>query len=522
MSVVGRFIHRVAFLLRRDRFRSELDEEMSFHREQMERDLVGEGVSPEEARYAAARQFGNSVQVQEQTHQAVRFSFEIVLADARYALRQLRRSPGFTLVMLLTLGLSIGANTAIFSLIDGVLLKRFPYAEPERLVRMFLSSRTFPKFPLNPFDFRDFRAQNRTFESMAVFTRGDVQLSGSGEPVRLDGFGITSGYFGVLGIRPAMGREFTFDEEIPGNGLEVVISDRLWRTRFGADPNILGKKITLNMQPFTVVGVMPPGTEHPGNEYHAVAYGDTVDVWWPFSFGGDPKNRGSHFVEGIGRLKNGVSVSQASADLNAIMKHISGDRSSDDSGWKVLVIPLSTEVVGKSRQLLLVLVGAVGIVLLIACVNAANLLLARASARQRELAVRMAMGAPRLRVLRQLLTESLLISFAGGALGLAMAFGGVRSLVAFLPADFPRANDIRVNGVVLGFAFLVSLATGVLFGLAPAMQAARTDPRQGLQKAGKTTTGSRRESRLRSALVVSEVSLACVLLIGAGLMLRSF
>ncbi len=512
---------KLLLLFRRRRFDAELDEEMAFHRAQAERDFAAEGMSAEEARYAAMRQFGNGLRMKERSREVIGFRAETVAQDVRYALRQLVASPAFTLVILLTLALAIGANTAIFSVINGVLLKRLPYEQPDRLVRVFLSNGTYPKFPLNPFDFRDFRARNGSFESMAAFHRGDVQLSGSGEPVRLYGFGITAGYFHVLGLRPQLGREFDRAAEVPGNGLQVVISDRLWRTRFGADPGVVGRKITLNMQPFTVIGVMPAGTVHPGNIYHSLPYGENVDVWWPFSFAGDPNRRGSHFIEGIARLKDGVSVAQAKGEMNAIMTQLGNEHPNNDKGWSVLVIPLYNEVVGQSRQMLLVLLGAVVIVLLIACANAANLLLARASSRQREIAVRMAMGAPRSRVVRQLITESLVISFAGGGLGLATAFSGVKALVAVLPSDFPRAQDIHVSGPVLGFTLLITFVTGLLFGMAPAFQAASADPRDGLQKGGRTTIGSGRQSRLRDALVVAEVSLACVLLIGAGLMLRS-
>jgi predicted permease len=522
MATIGRFLKKLSILFSRNRFRGELDEEMAFHREQAEKELIAGGMAPQAARYAAMRRFGNATQIQQRTHETVGFGFEGALGDLRYAVRQLWHSPAFTIVMLFTLALSIGANSAIFSVIDGVLMKTLPYPQPDRLVRIFLSDSAYPKFPLNPFDFRDFRARNKSFESMAAFTRGDVQLSGSGEPVRLNGFGITSGYFRVLGLQPELGREFDFQAEIPGNGLQIVISDRLWRTRFDSDPGIVGRKITLNMQPFTVIGVMPAGTEHPGNEYHAIAYGESVDVWWPFSFAGDSNRRGSHYIEGIGRLKSNVGVEQARAEMNAIMTELGREHPGGDAGWTVLVIPLYTEIVGRSSRMLYVLLGAVGMVLLIACANAANLLLARASARQREIAVRLAMGAPRSRVVRQLLTESLLISFAGGALGLAMALGGVKALVSLLPADFPRAHDIHVSGPVFVFTLLVSVATGVLFGMAPALQASRIDPKQGLQKGGRTTTGGGHQSRLRNALVISEVSLACVLLIGAGLMLRSF
>jgi len=515
------FLNKLLLMFRRNRFDSELEEEMTFHRVQAEKEFVSAGMDCEEARYAAMRQFGNGVRVKEQSREVIGFRAETVLHDLRYAIRQLLASPGFTVVILLTLALAIGANTAIFSVINGVLLKRLPYEQPDRLMRIFLSSADYPKFELNPFDFLDFRARNHSFESMAAFTRGDVQLSGDGEPERLYGLGITSGYFRVLGLHPQQGREFDFAAEIPGNGLQAIISDRLWRTRFGADPGIIGRKITLNTQPFTVIGVMPAGTVHPGNVYHSLPYGEDVDIWWPFSFAGDPNRRGSHFIEGIARLKNNVTEAQAQGEMNAIMTQLGREHPNNDTGWNVLVIPLYSEVVGPTRPLLLMLLGAVIIVLLIACANAANLLLARASSRQREIAVRLAMGAPRSRVIRQLLTESLLISFLGGALGLATAFSGVKALVALLPSDFPRAQDIHVSAPVLAFTILVTLATGILFGLAPAFQAAGADPKDGLQKGGRTTTGTGRQRRLRDALVVAEVGLACVLLIGAGLMLRS-
>ena len=513
---------RVRALFRRKAAEEELDEELRFHIDREAEKYMRSGMKVDEARRRARLAFGGHEHMKEDCREARGTRFlELTAQDAKYAFRQLWANPTFALVMIATMALSIGANSAIFSVINGVLLQRLPYPQPERLVRVFLSSREYPKFPLNPWDFLDFRARNHSFESIAAFTRGDVQLSGDGEPERLNGFGITSGYFRVLGLQPQLGREFDFKAEIPGNGLQVILSDRLWRTRFGADPNVIGRKVTLNMQPFTVIGVMPAQTEHPGNVYHAVAYGESVDVWWPFSFAGDSNRRGSHFIEGVARLNPGVSAERAQAELNAIMAQIEREHSWKP-GWKVMIIPLYTEIVGASRQMLLVLLGAVGIVLLIACANAANLLMARATARQREIAVRLAMGAPRMRVVRQLLTESLLISVTGGVLGLALAFGGVSALVALLPADFPRAHDIHVSGPVLAFTLLVSLMTGILFGLIPALQASRTDPKTGLQKGGRNSTAGRHQARLRSALVIAEISLASVLLIGAGLMLRTF
>jgi predicted permease len=521
LNPITRFVKKLSLLIRRKRFAIDLDEEMCFHREQAERDFVAGGMTPEAARYAAMRQFGNSTRVREKSHEEVGFSFESVWQDLRYAVRQLASNPGFTAVITLTLALSIGANSAIFSVIEGVLLKPLPYPHSEQIVRLFLSSPEYPKFPLNPFDFLDFRARNKSFESMAALTRSDVQLSGSGEPQELSGFRVTSGYFRVLGLKPQLGREFDFNSEIPGNGQQVILSSRLWRTRFDASPDIVGRKITLNMTPYTVIGVMPPGTEHPGNDYHSLPYGESVDVWRPFEFEGNSSQRGSHYIEGIARLRDGVQPAQANAEMNATMAQL-GREHEGDTGWNVLVIPLYREIVGANQRMLLVLLGAVSMVLLIACANAANLLLARAAARQREVAVRLALGAPRRRLIRQMLTESLLISLLGGGLGAILAEGGVKALVALLPAGFPRAHDIHVNALVFAFTFLVSIATGVLFGLAPALQASRTDPKRGLYEGGRTSTGSARQRRLRNALVVSEVSLACVLLIGAGLMLRSF
>lgn len=509
--------------MRRSQAEHELDKELRFHLERQIEENLALGMPPAEARFAALRKLGGITQIEEECREMRRTDYvENLWHDLRYTLRTLAKSPGFAVVIVLTLALSIGANSAIFSVINGVLLRPLPYPQADRVVRTFFSSDTYPKFPLNPFDFLDFRHRNRSFECLAAFTRGDLQLSGSGQPVRLAGFRVTAGYFRVLGFHPARGREFTTKDELPGNGRVVILSDKIWRTRLAAAPNIVGAKIILDSQPFTVAGVMPPGVDHPGNVYHAVAYGDTVDVWWPFTFEGNPAQRGSHFLEGIGRLKKGVTPGQAQAEMNLLVSQFEHEHPKTYTGWRVLVISLYREIVGPSERMLLVLLGAVALVLLIACANAANLLLARATARRREIAVRSALGAGRSRLIRQMLAESLLISLFGGTLGAAIAVAGVRSLVLLLPANFPRANAIHVNAAVFLFTLLVALATGLLFGLAPALHASRTDLQEGLREGGRGATNSASHLRLRNVLVVSEVSLACVLLIGAGLMLRSF
>jgi predicted permease len=441
--------------------------------------------------------------------------------DFRYAIRNLGRTPGFIIVMVLTLALSIGANSAIFSVIEGVLLRPLPYAQPDRIVRIFLNSDTYPKFPLNPFDLRDFRARNRTFDSLAGIVRADAQLSGAGEPVMLHAFRVTSGYFRVLGFSPARGREFTTADEVPAAGRQAILSDRLWRTRFASDPAIVGRRIALNAQSYTVVGVMPPTVRHPGNDYHAIADGDTVDLWLPFAYEGNPAHRGSHFMEGIGRLKPGVSPQQANADLSAIIHQLAAEHVTGRD-WRVYLVPLYRELVGRTERMLFVLLAAVALLLLIACVNSANLLLARSSARVREIAVRSALGAARSRIIRLLLTESLVIAFAGAALGTLLAVGGVRALVALLPAGFPRAAEIHLDPWVFLFTLVIAVLTGLLFGLVPALTASRTDIQQNLREGGRSSTGSTRQLRMRNVLVVGETGLACVLLIAAGLILHSF
>jgi predicted permease len=514
--------HRLRSLFRRPRVESDLDRELSFHLEQQILENLAAGMSPDEARAAAHRALGGLMQIQEECRDTRRVGFlETLARDLHFAARLLARTPGFTVIIVLTMALAIGANSAIFSVVEGVLLKPLPYAHPDRLVRIYFQNDAQPKFPMNPFDFLDFRARNRAFSSLAAMVRSDVQLSQDNtDPVLLRGFQISAAYFRTLGLRPARGREFTTRDEQPGQPPVAILSDHLWRTRFKSNPATLGSSIRLNGQLFTVAGIMPPGTHHPGNNYHSVADGETVDIWIPFVFNGNPARRGSHYLDIIGRLRPGITFEQGNADLRSVLAQMAKENTG--TGWRTYLIPLYSETVGASRRMLLVLLGAVGLLLLIACVNAANLLLARSSARAREIAVRSALGAARSRIIRQLLTESVLIASLGAALGTVLAVIGVRVLVALLPPGFPRSSEIHLDAGVFAFTVAAAFLTGILFGFIPALVASGHDLQQNLRESSRGLSSGARQALLRNGLVIGEVGLACVLLIGAGLMLNSF
>ncbi|HEV8147805.1 MAG TPA: ABC transporter permease, partial [Bryobacteraceae bacterium] len=363
--------------------------------------------------------------------------------DLRYALRDLIKNPGFTLIAVLTLAIGIGANTAMFSVIRGVLLDPLPYPDAGRLYRIFYNSEQFPRFPVNPTDFMDFRERQRVFESFAVFTQSDRSLSDPARPERLAVLQVSKDYFHVLGAQPQMGSDFESSHEVRGNHQVAMLSDAFWKRRFDGDRSIVGRKILLDGEPFTVLGVMSPEFQHPGGTYRSPAHGATVDVWIPFVFARG--NRGSHFLNAVARLAPGVDEKRATDELNRMMADLAKDFPGTNAGWRISLVSLREEIVGRSQRMLLVLLGAVGFVLLIACVNVAGLLLVRATARARDLAVQAALGAGRHRLIRQCLVEAGMLSLLGAAAGALLATWGVKVLARLISGTVPRADLIRID-----------------------------------------------------------------------------
>ena len=435
----------------------------------------------------------------------------MILKDIRYGIRSLVRNPAFTAIAIITLSLGIGANTAIFSVVNGVLLRPLPFADAERIVWLWDTIPQLPTAPTSLPEFLDWKEQNHSFEHLAAFLTGNVFLdSGDGTedvPVGI----VTPELFSLFKVNPIIGRTFTEEETQPGRFRVAVLSHSTWQKRFGSDPNIAGRTIQLNGRPYTIIGVMPAGFSFP----------ERATLWRPLVIDRSALDRGPHFLNVVGRLKPDVTLAQAQAEMSTLSARLSKEHPEKTSGHGVKIVGLADIVVGDIGRALFVLLGAVGFVLLIACANLANLMLARIGGREREIAVRTALGASRVRIVRQLLTESLLLAVAGGAVGLLLAIWVVSWLVSLSPDTIPRLNEIRIDMRVAGFTLLISAATGVLFGVVPALQASKTEFTDALKESGRTTAGVRKQ-RLRGALVVSEVALSLVLLVGAGLLIRSF
>lgn len=452
---------------------------------------------------------------------------EILFNDVRYAFRIMRKSPGFTLIIILTLALGIGANTSIFSIVNAVLLRSLPYPDPSRLVKITFNNPGIGlrDIPFSVPELEDLKSRAGVFEEVSVVVSGSTNLTGARQqPERLELLEVSPNYFSMLGAPPQIGRLFGPQDFALGFAEAAVISDGLWRRSYGGDPNILGKRLKLDNDPYTIVGVLPAGFRHPGK-----TVARDVEVWVTCGFSGEPYPKPARSVkvarDAIGRLKPGIDVTQAQARLTAMAGELRTDFPNDyppEAKWSIEIQPLQDALVGNVRPQLLVLMAAVVLVVLIASVNIANLLLARASGRQREMAVRMALGAGRFRMVRQMLTEALVLSFISGVAGVLAAKLTLSFVIRFVPASVPRLAEVGVDRTVLLFALLISIFTGIIFGLAPAFQAMKADMTAAIREGAQGSGYSAKTFRLRSLLIVSELALAVVLMVGAGLLLRTF
>ena len=509
---------------------AEIIEELAQHLDDRYEELVAGGATPGQAKFQTLRELSGREglgrelrRIERQTdpepvifgtHRRTTMIADFY-QDLRYGARMLMKNPSFTLIAILTLALGIGANAAIFSVVNSVLLRPLPFKDADRL--MLLRETKLPQFPefaVSPANFLDWQKQNTVFEQLVAMRPTSLNLTGTGDPERLRGISVTDGFFAMLGTPPQLGRGFLPEEHQPGQNNVAILSHGLWQRRFGGDPDIVQQTISLDGRSYTVVGVMPSTFQFWDRE---------SELWTPIAFTPQQaENRAGHSLSRvIGQLKAGVTPEQARTEMGAIVDQLAAQHATN-AGWHVIVVPLQDHMVRRIKPALLVLLVAVAFVLLIACGNVANLLLARAAGRQKEIGIRTALGARRERIIRQLLTESVLLALLGGALGLVLAKAGMDALLALAPQDLPRLSDISLDGRVVAFTAAITVLTGVIFGLVPALQAASPNLDETLKDAGRGSTEGGRRRLIRSTLVVLEVASALVLLVGAGLMIKSF
>jgi len=514
--MLGDLLFRLRSLFRRSLVERDMDEELRSHILNRVDDLERSGLAPADAQRRARIEFGGQERFKEEIREALGNHFlDTLLQDVRFGFRVLRKSPGFTTVAILTLALGIGANTAIFSIVQGVLLAPLPFDRSDRLVLVWQYNFTQKHIvSLSYPDFLDWQRNTRSFQQMAAVTSRSFDLTSPGAPEHLDGNEVSAGFFTMLGVKLVLGRDFTLQEDKQGGAPAVIISDRVWKDRFGAGSGALGKALTLDGVDYTVVGVLPP-------EFHSLSTASDVDVYTPIAQGNPVivNDRAIHSYLTIARLKTDATLAQAQTEMTATQENLDQLYPALDRGLGAEVQPLEKAITGEVRGTLLLLFGAVGVVLLIACANVANLLLARSMGRSREFAIRSALGASRARLDRQRVTESVLLSLAGGVLGLALAKGVLKVLLATLAENLPRSENIRLNVTVLLFAIALSLAAGILFGLAATLENSRLDLQATLKEGGRGSTNAGHPTQ--NTLVVVQMALTLVLLAGAGLLFRT-